>query len=319
MLCFSDTPEGEACGLVKNLALMAHVTTDVDDEKLPSLCFMLGVEDINLITGLDLYDTPTTFHVFVNGVLIGIHRKPNEFSIKFRKLRMAGHVDPFISIYTSLSTKSVNISSDGGRVCRPLIIVQKGEPLVKEPEIRDVIAGIKTFEDLVKEGRIEYLDVNEEGDQNIAVYERDIVYDEFEGDRIRKEMAQSNIDQKKKKSTKTPFPIPTNTTHVEIAPFTLLGAVAGLIPYPHHNQSPRNTYQCAMGKQAIGAIAYNQLRRMDTLLYLMVYTQQPMVRTRTIEMIGYDKLPAGQNAIVAVMSYSGYDIEDALVLNKVIF
>lgn len=131
---------------------------------------------------------------------------------------------------------------------------------------------------------IEYLDVNEENDSLIALSEQDIG---------------------------------PNTTHLEIEPFTILGAVAGLIPYPHHNQSPRNTYQCAMGKQAIGAIAYNQLERIDTLLYLMVYPQQPMVKTKTIELIGYDKLPAGQNATVAVMSYSGYDIEDALILNSV--
>lgn len=71
-----------------------------------------------------------------------------------------------------------------------------------------------------------------------------------------------------------------------------------------------------MGKQAIGAIAYNQFTRIDTLLYLMVYPQKPLCKTRTIELIKYDKLPAGQNATVAVMSYSGYDIEDALVLNK---
>ena len=75
--------------------------------------------------------------------------------------------------------------------------------------------------------------------------------------------------------------------------------------------------QCAMGKQAIGAIGYNQLNRIDTLLYLSVYPQQPMVKTKTIELIGYDKLPAGQNATVAVMSYSGYDIEDALIQNRV--
>ena len=141
---------------------------------------------------------------------------------------------------------------------------------------------------------MEYLDVNEENDCTIAMYENEIGL---------------------------------QTTHLEIEPFTILGAVAGLIPYPHHNQSPRNTYQCAMGKQAIGAIGYNQLRRLDTLLYLMVYPQQPMVKTKAIEIIGYDKvlhylmcsdlqLPAGQNAMVAVMSYSGYDIEDALVLNK---
>lgn len=77
------------------------------------------------------------------------------------------------------------------------------------------------------------------------------------------------------------------------------------------------SYQCAMGKQSIGTLAYNQFNRFDTLLYMMVYPQQPLVKTKTIELIKFDKLPAGQNAIVAVMSYSGYDIEDALVINKV--
>jgi DNA-directed RNA polymerase III subunit RPC2 len=114
-----------------------------------------------------------------------------------------------------------------------------------------------TFDHFLHKGLVEYLDCNEENDCNIAMYEADIG---------------------------------TSTTHLEIEPFTVLGAVAGLIPYPHHNQSPRNTYQCAMGKQAIGAISYNQLKRMDTLLYLMVYPQQPMVKTKTIELIGYDKV-----------------------------
>jgi len=106
------------------------------------------------------------------------------------------------------------------------------------------------------------------------------------------------------------------TTHLEIDPYSILGFVAGLIPYPHHNQSPRNTYQCAMGKQAIGIIGLNQLNRVDTLLYLLIYPQKPLVKTKTIELIKYEELPAGHNASVAVMSYSGYDIEDAIILNK---
>ena len=103
---------------------------------------------------------------------------------------------------------------------------------------------------------------------------------------------------------------------MEIDPLTILGVCAGLIPYPHHNQSPRNTYQCAMGKQAMGLIAHNQADRIDTILYLLLYPHKPLVKTRTIDLIEYEQLPAGHNATVSVMSYSGYDIEDALILNK---
>ncbi|KAF9579226.1 DNA-directed RNA polymerase III core subunit ret1, partial [Lunasporangiospora selenospora] len=282
MLCPSDTPEGEACGLVKNLALMTHITTDDEEAPLIKLAYILGVEDVSLLTGPELY-LPDRFMVFMNGIILGITRHSKNFVAAFRRMRRAGRISEFVSIFISDHHNSVHISCDGGRICRPLIIVENGKPRVRSEHIEQLSAGKLTFDDFLRMGLIEYLDVNEESDSNIALYEREIIPE---------------------------------STHVEIEPFTILGAVAGLIPYPHHNQSPRNTYQCAMGKQAIGAIAYNQLNRIDTLLYLMVYPQQPMVKTKTIEMIGYDKLPAGQNATVAVMSNSGYDIEDALVLNK---
>ena len=107
-----------------------------------------------------------------------------------------------------------------------------------------------------------------------------------------------------------------NHTHLEIDPFTIIGVVAGIIPYPHHNQSPRNLFQCSMGKQAQGIIGLNELVRNDTVNYLLAFPRQPMVKTAHVELINYDKLPAGQNASVAVMSYSGYDIEDAIIVNK---
>ena len=154
---------------------------------------------------------------------------------------------------------------------------------MKQEHMDRLAEGSMMFDDFLATGLIEYLDVNEMNVSNLAVYE-------------------ANIDEE--------------TTHLEIEPFTLLGVCAGLIPYPHHNQSPRNTYQCAMGKQAMGTIAWNQQNRMDTVLYNMVYPQKPLVKTRTIELLNLEKLPAGQNAMVAVMSYSGFDIEDATVLNK---
>ncbi|ORY86026.1 hypothetical protein BCR35DRAFT_302666 [Leucosporidium creatinivorum] len=282
MLCTSDTPEGEACGLVKNLALMTHITTDVEEEPIWNICFLIGVEDICVLDGNEIY-SPGHLVVYLNGNVLGLTRCGPRFVSQFRRLRRAGKINEFVSIYVNIQQQCIHIASDGGRICRPLIIVEDGKSRVKEVHMRLLREKKMTFDSFLQKGLIEYLDVNEENDAYIALYESDMI------------------------------PV---TTHLEIEPFTLLGAVAGLIPYPHHNQSPRNTYQCAMGKQAIGAIAYNQLERIDTLLYLMVYPQTPMCRTKTIELIGYDRLPAGQNAMVAVMSYSGYDIEDALILNR---
>lgn len=275
MLCPSDTPEGEACGLVKNLALMTHITTDDEEEPIRRIAFALGCEgkrkrvisyhaktdrarlDVNMLTGAELYQ-PNTYIVLLNGVILGVTRRAQKFISDFRRLRRAGHISEFVTVFVNTHQRTVNLSSDGGRICRPLIIVERGRPRVTQQHIDDLIAEKLSFDDFLKRGLVEYLDVNEESDANIATYERDII---------------------------------PQTTHLEIEPFTILGAVAGLIPYPHHNQSPRNTYQCAMGKQAIGAIGYNQLNRIETLIYLMVYPQQPMVKSKTIELIGYDKVP----------------------------
>ncbi|KKY25419.1 putative dna-directed rna polymerase iii polypeptide [Diplodia seriata] len=282
MLCTSDTPEGEACGLVKNLALMTHITTEVPENPVRRIVFILGAEDVQSASGTELY-SDGAYIIFVNGSPLALTREPRQFLNGFRKFRRMGRISEFVSIHINHHHRAVQIATDEGRICRPLIVVERGKSRVSARYLRALQKGTMEFDDFLSRGLVEYLDVNEENDSNICIYEKDL-----------KE----------------------HHTHLEIEPFTILGAVAGLIPYPHHNQSPRNTYQCAMGKQAIGAIAYNQFTRIDTLLYLMVYPQQPMVKTRTIELIKYDKLPAGQNATVAVMSYSGYDIEDALVINK---
>ncbi|GAX73919.1 hypothetical protein CEUSTIGMA_g1369.t1 [Chlamydomonas eustigma] len=280
MLCPADTPEGESCGLVKNLALMTHITTDQEEGPIASTCFMLGTEPTCNLSAGELH-CPGSAMVFLNGNLLGIHRRPHSLVRAIRDMRRKGFVNEFVHVH--VQGESCYISCDGGRVCRPLIICDKGVPRVKQEHINNIKSGLWGFPDFLRRGLIEYLDVNEENVSLIALYE-------------------SYCHVK--------------TTHLEIEPFTIMGVVSGLIPYPHHNQSPRNTYQCAMGKQAMGNIAYNQMKRMDTLMYQLCYPQRPLLTTRTIELIGYDKLGAGQNATVAVMSYSGYDIEDAIVMNK---
>lgn len=284
MLCPSDTPEGEACGLVKNLALMTHITTNVDEAPVMRWIFTLdvGVEPIRNFSGAEMH-REGSYIIHVNGTPFALTRYPKRFTHRFRTMRRRGWISPFVGIHTHSHFNAIHIATDEGRICRPYIIVKNGKQKLKPEHLRLLQMGKVTFDDFLTKGIVEYLDVNEENDALITIYEDQVTM---------------------------------STTHLEIEPFTILGAVAGLIPFPHHNQSPRNTYQCAMGKQAIGAIAHNQFNRIDTLLYTLVYPQRPMVITKTIQLIHYDKLPAGQNATVVVMSYSGYDIEDALVLNK---
>ncbi|KAF4747507.1 DNA-directed RNA polymerase III subunit RPC2 [Perkinsus olseni] len=283
MLCPSDTPEGEQCGLIKALSLLAHVTTPDEEGPIRRLCYSLGVEDAAGLTGEELHSAGT-ITVFLNGALLGVHRRPQTFMSDMRTLRRRGKIGEFVSIYEHEAQRAIIIATDGGRLCRPLIVVKKGKPMLKpEVHLRKLKSGELRFTDFLRLGIIEWVDVNEENNSYIAINPEDVTME---------------------------------STHLEIEPLTLLGAVAGLVPYPHHNQSPRNTYQCAMGKQAMGNIACNQHLRTDTQLLLLTYPQQPMCKTRTIDLIGYDNLPAGHNASVAVMSYSGYDIEDALIMNK---
>jgi DNA-directed RNA polymerase III subunit RPC2 len=196
MMCPADTPEGEACGLVKNLALLTHVTNDEGENEnhaLIRICYDLGVEDVILYSGEEI-NAVTTYLVFLNGLIIGISQTPNELVNSIRSLRRNGKINEFVSVYLNIIQKAVYIASDGGRVCRPLLILEEGgKLLLNENHIKGLGSDVQ-LQDLLEEGIIEYIDVNEENNCLIALREADI----------------------------TP-----QHTHMEIDPLTILGIVAG--------------------------------------------------------------------------------------------
>ncbi len=132
MLCFADTPEGESCGLVKNLALMTHVTTDMDEAPLKALAYLLGVRPALMEGPRELHASNTAL-VFVNGSIIGCVGKPKRFARELREMRRRGAVGEFVSVY--MLQDSLYIASDGGRVCRPLIICDNGVPRVTQEHL----------------------------------------------------------------------------------------------------------------------------------------------------------------------------------------
>jgi DNA-directed RNA polymerase III subunit RPC2 len=134
MLCPADTPEGELCGLTKNLALMTHITTDTEEGPMKRDAFTLGVQSIHLVTGREL-NAYESYGVFVNGTIIGITRFPHRLAKDFRRIRRKGWISEFVSIYINHHHRAVHIACDGGRICRPLIIVHKGKAKINQNHI----------------------------------------------------------------------------------------------------------------------------------------------------------------------------------------
>jgi DNA-directed RNA polymerase III subunit RPC2 len=158
MLCPADTPEGEACGLVKNLALLAHVTSDEEVAPIERTCYDLGVEPITLFNG-EAMNHKRTYLVLLNGLLLGVHANPHLFVEQLRRLRRVAMIGEFVSVMIHDVQRAVHIASDGGRVCRPLLLVDPitHRPRLTSQKLQELRQGLRGLNSLIKEGCIEYV------------------------------------------------------------------------------------------------------------------------------------------------------------------
>lgn len=283
-ICPSETPEGSNCGLVKNLALSGIISVNVPSEEIIERLYDLGT--VHFFESKDDLKKDGT-RVFVDGRLIGYYKDGAQLAASFRELRRNSkiHAHVGISFHKSDmedSTKRLYINCNAGRVLRPLIIIQDGQPLLTADLLEKISKKMISWTDLLTAGILELIDANEEENCYVALDE----------DNIREH------------------------THLEVFPPAILGAGASIIPYPEHNQSPRNTYESAMAKQSLGF----STPMMNTSTYVrqhfMLYPQAPIVNTKAMGLLGLEERPAGQNCIVAVLPFDGYNIEDAIVLSK---
>jgi len=277
-ICPCETPEGPNCGLVKNLALMAEISTGTDESKVERLIYKLGVNKITRGS-----ERKGKSAVYINGRLIGITENGKGLVDELRRNRRKGNLDEQVNIAFREDTNEVRVNTDAGRVRRPVVVVEEGKSKLTKDIIEKVKGGKMAWHDLVQAGIIEYLDAEEEENTYIAIYEEQLT---------------------------------TEHTHLELNPLSILGISAALVPYAEHNQSPRNTYGANMAKQALGLTTTSIHKRVDTRGHFLHYPQVPLIKTRVMDAVGFDRRPAGQNLVVAIATYGGYNMEDALIVNS---
>jgi len=287
-----NTPEGQSVGIVKNLSYMTHVTIYSNSNSLHEYVMphIINLDDVSLKS----IDFHKKVKVFINGAWVGITNDPENLYISFKEKKYKGIINIYTSIIFDYRNKEIRVCNDGGRLMRPLLRVKNNNILITKSTMNKLKNNEINWDNLLigdenNNSIIEYIDSDEQSWSMIATTPKDLI-------------EQSNKIYK--------------YTHCEIHPSTIFGVLASCIPFPEHNQSPRNCYQCAQGKQAMGVYVTNYENRMDKTAYVLNYPTRPLVDTRVMNLIQLNKIPSGTNVIVAIMTHTGYNQEDSLLFNK---
>ena len=345
-LCPNETPEGQNCGLVKNAAQMIDVSEEVAEADVKELLREAGVDS-----------SPAGWaegsRIHVNGDIFGLHKNPTKLVNQFKRRRRQGRIRSEVSIRHDSENRDVFINTDRGRILRPLLVLEDGDLKLSKESLENIRSGEWTFNDLVSNGVVEWVDAEEEEDLLVAPRPFDLPMSSPENNRpinpanvewlnlgeeqISHADLRVEVHMPNGESVFEEFSVPLNYyqedidalrrkqkrknlilvyTHVEIDPQLILGVCASLVPYPEHNSTPRVTGGTAMVKQSLGLPSANYRLRPDTRMHVMHYPQQSIVGTRAMKTTNFAQRPGGQNFVVAILSHHGYNMQDAVVINR---
>ena len=319
-VCPTESPDGGNVGIINHLSIMTSVSFNVSENNIYESLLDQGLIDIKSLITKDLEDS---VKVFINGKWIGIHRKPDYLYKIMRLLKLNSIIHIYTSISWDILTNEFHLFTDSGRLLRPLLVLKKVGP-DKTNELIDgnydyasnwnkLIRGSHIYEKYPEISIYDERYFKEELDDIKLKYPDYIQY--LEDNQSQIEYIDS-IESQNFFISKDIYSIDKDYTHSEIHSSLILSAVALNIPFPEHSQYPRNVFSCQQTKQAVGIYSSAYNTRFDTFGYILNYPQKPLVTTRYKKYTDVDKLPYGTNTIAAIACYSGYNQEDAVILNK---
>ena len=317
-----DTPDGANVGLHKHLSISTAIT--IEFSSLPLIKWLRSNTSLLLLQEctpelLSLYTK-----VFVNGNWIGVLNSPIETINNLKLFRRNGIIPVYTSILFNYEDNTIYLYTDEGRVTRPIFYMYNGKISYEDSKIMDILEsgnfnwinlitgfekkktfniqnnilydvqdlypGKKSIEqilDFFKKNRaiIDYIDTSEEESAYIATYPDELKNSKY-------------------------------YTHLEIDPSLILGVMGNSIIYPENNQLPRDVFSCGQSRQAVSVFHSNYQMRLDKMGVILNYGQTPLIKSRYLEFINNEEQPYGVNTIVAIMCYTGYNVEDAILINE---
>ena len=294
-ICPSETPEGHGVGVVKNMSSTAIVSIYSN----PGIVrdYIATMKKLVPLSACSATEKHLNTRLFVNGAWLGILKNKDAIGVleALRYAKRCGRIHVQTGIIWRAALREIWITTEAGRMIRPLFFANAIREIAADKTglLAAHINSLETWEQIMmwespaKNHLVEYIDPGETESSYVAVWPADVL---------------EHTDR--------------SYTHAEIHPSTILGTLASNIPFPDHNQSPRNSYQAAMGKQAMGMYALNYRERFDAMAHLLCYPQVPFVSPFMSKFYGAQEMPCGQNIIVAVATYTGYNQEDSVMINR---
>jgi DNA-directed RNA polymerase II subunit RPB2 len=312
--CTSETPSGSHIGVTKNLSIMTAISTNVPVEGLLEWLYSRG----HVIPCE--YATPQLITqmlpVYINSGIVGYTAKAQLLAKVLRFFKRSGFLPPLSSSGYNILERKVFIYMDDGRCLRPLIICPEQGKL-PDPEKfnrktwRDYVVGL--VRENVSIGSREFVDPLAEN--QVKSLEDYVTFFEKESDKLALIEYLDPFEQNEVLLASYPEHVIKQTTHMEVHPSTIMGLLGNMIPYPNHNQSPRNQLSASQSKQGLSLYATNFSNRFDNTANILCYPQEPLSRTIYQNYVGNGKMGYGQNIILAMGMYGGYNQEDGIIMN----